>query len=305
MAQQPAWHKKDAKALRAIRLRIVKDVLVYTQDATTSKEAWDTLAKTFQETGPIGIIEAQHKLFRAQCPEGGDIEELLCKLQVYCSKLNTLGQTISDPDFSLTILTSLPESWNPFIQAIDRTDLIASTFGQLLKLTSTKLIACILQEDRRGKRNDAQDTALKAINKSNATCHNCSRRGHYARKCCSKPRVADSSPDSDTTTNATALAVRDPDTYYLDSGATVHVARDHIQFRQYTNTPGRTIQGVGGQEVAQLGQGSIKILSHIDRRSPIPIMLQHIAHIPSATHNLISVSRITKTGVVVCYPGIG
>lgn len=28
-AQQPAWRKKDAKALRAIRLRVAKDVLVY------------------------------------------------------------------------------------------------------------------------------------------------------------------------------------------------------------------------------------------------------------------------------------
>ncbi|CDO74218.1 hypothetical protein BN946_scf184718.g2 [Trametes cinnabarina] len=44
-SQQPAWRKKDAKALRAIRLRVAKDVLVYTQDATTSKEAWDTLVR--------------------------------------------------------------------------------------------------------------------------------------------------------------------------------------------------------------------------------------------------------------------
>ncbi|KAJ3003061.1 hypothetical protein NUW54_g5503 [Trametes sanguinea] len=50
---QAAWRKKDAKALRAIRLRVAKDALVYVQDAKTSKEAWDTLAETFQETGPI------------------------------------------------------------------------------------------------------------------------------------------------------------------------------------------------------------------------------------------------------------
>ncbi|KAL7284387.1 hypothetical protein ACG7TL_001677 [Trametes sanguinea] len=108
--------------------------------------------------------------------------------------------------------------------------------------------------------------------------------------------LADEDPD-------VALAARSPDAYYLDSGATVHVARDRIQFREYTNNPGCTIQGVGGHDIAQLGQGTIKLLSHVDQRSPLPITLQHVAHIPSATHNLISVSRITETGAHVSFKG--
>lgn len=115
----PEWKKKDAKALRAIRFRVANKNVVYVQDATSSKEAWDTLAETFRPAGPIGIVTTRRKLFRAQCPEGGDIEEHLRQLRGYRSELHTFGQTLSDSDFSMTVLTSLPDSWDPFIRAID------------------------------------------------------------------------------------------------------------------------------------------------------------------------------------------
>ncbi|OJT11738.1 Retrovirus-related Pol polyprotein from transposon TNT 1-94, partial [Trametes pubescens] len=307
--QQSAWCKKDAKALRAIRLRIAKDVLVYAQDAKTSKEVWDTLAETFQESGPIGIIEARCKLFHAQCPEGGDIEEHLRKLRSYQSELHALGQIVSDTDFSMIILTSLPDSWNPFIRAIDPTDLAPPSAGQSARLTSAKLIARIHQEDRCSKREDKPETALKAVDKSNTTCHKCGRRGHWLRKCCSgrlhsnqrsgadhrqhqdsshaggRPQDShpcthnnnsrayivndhDSESDGDTparevlgtiwitkdgtNTPDSALAATDPNVYYLDSGVTTHVARNRIQFCDYSETPGKIIKGVGGHDIPQL-----------------------------------------------------
>ena len=190
-ARRPDWKKKDAKALRAIRLRLAKDILVYAQDAASVKEAWDTLRDTFQPAGPISIVTARRKLFRTQCPDAGDVEEHLRQMRTYRSELHALGQELSDSDFAMTILTSLPDSWDAFIRAIDPTDLLPPAQGQPAKLNSAKLIARILQEDRRLKQcSETSDTALLsrgARDDACITCFNCGRRGHKQDKCRTPP----------------------------------------------------------------------------------------------------------------------
>lgn len=60
-------------------------------------------------------------------------------------ELNNLSAKVSDLDFSLTIITSLPESWDHFTSA-----LLASKESNLeLKFTSTELVSILLKEEQR------------------------------------------------------------------------------------------------------------------------------------------------------------
>ncbi|KZV99858.1 hypothetical protein EXIGLDRAFT_831224 [Exidia glandulosa HHB12029] len=183
-----AWRKSDAKALRQIRMRVAKDIIVYVQDASTAKEAWDTLAETFRPAGAIGIVTVRRKLYRAQCPEGGDIEEHLRRMREWNSELNSLGQKLADGDFSLTILTSLPESWDSFIRSIDVEDLQGTALTPA-RISPAKLIARILQENKRREarnQNDTDDSAVLLAHKSRARCFRCDKRGHLAQDCNAK-----------------------------------------------------------------------------------------------------------------------
>src|SRR4051794_12863466 len=108
----------------------------------------------------------------------------------YQQEYNRLSpmSTLSEEDFLITLLTSLPDSWNNFIAAIDSTALA----------DSQRLIACILEEDHclRSKNPD-QAITLTARDKKgekkynpNVTYYKCGKKGH-TRPDCRSPKQDD------------------------------------------------------------------------------------------------------------------
>ncbi|PBK82206.1 hypothetical protein ARMGADRAFT_1038807 [Armillaria gallica] len=83
------------------------------------------------------LADTAAKATWAQCKKGGDIEEHIRTLRSYQEELAALRHAVEEEDFSITLLTSLPESWNTFISSIDTADL----------KDSYKLISRVLQED--------------------------------------------------------------------------------------------------------------------------------------------------------------
>ena len=132
------WCKKDRLALSAICLHVADQCMVYVASATTAKEAWDTLKEMYQERGPIGIILVRRKLFQARCDESKSIETHIREMRGYQQELATLGEKLSEKDFAITLLTSLPDTWDAFISTIDTTTLESAS----------RLIARILEQDR-------------------------------------------------------------------------------------------------------------------------------------------------------------
>src|ERR1700678_2434573 len=239
-ASQSGWRKKDRLALSMIRLRVADKMLVYVASLTSAREAWETLNSLLEAQGALGIVLARRKLFRAQCAEGTTIEEHIRTLHSYQEELHNLGQKIDGEEFSIILLSSLPESWNTYISSIDTTSL----------KEAPRLIAHILEHDwRMGMRGMAEDTALaakpwkKKIN-PNITCYGCGKKGHISHQCRSgKGKLAGDQKGS-TTVNA---AVEDDfafcgddlalmaslDSWLSDSACTSHIARNKSHFITY------------------------------------------------------------------------
>jgi gag-polypeptide of LTR copia-type/Domain of unknown function (DUF4219) len=109
------WVKKDRMALSTIRLRVADKMLIYVASSTTLKEAWDTLKSLLETQGALGIVLAWRKLFQSQCADGMPIEKHIQTLRGYQEELHNLGQKIDGEEFSIILLTSLPESWDNYI----------------------------------------------------------------------------------------------------------------------------------------------------------------------------------------------
>jgi gag-polypeptide of LTR copia-type/Domain of unknown function (DUF4219) len=112
LTSKAAWAKKDRMVLSMIRLQVADEMLVYVASLAMSKEVWDALKELLETQGLLGIILAQWKLFRSQCADDMLIEEHVRTLHSYQEELHNLGQKIDREEFSIILLTSLPESWN-------------------------------------------------------------------------------------------------------------------------------------------------------------------------------------------------
>jgi hypothetical protein len=92
--------------------------------------------------------------------------------------LHSLGQELKDKEFSIVLLTSLPDSWNNYISSIDTTTLD----------DAPKLIVHILEHNWQLQIQANADTALTAKNRKkkfnpHVTCFNYGRCRHVAPDC--------------------------------------------------------------------------------------------------------------------------
>ncbi len=111
-AAKTTWSKSDRKALSTIRLRVSDGPLVYISGLKTSAEAWKALKDMYEKKGPIGIVMTRRKFFRAQCEEGGDIEEHIRTLRSYQEELAALDHAVEGRGlfyYSAYILTRVME----------------------------------------------------------------------------------------------------------------------------------------------------------------------------------------------------
>src|SRR3954466_10176258 len=125
----------------------------------------------------MGLVLTCRKIYKAECAEGMPMEEHIHVMRGYQEELASSGDYLTDTDFSLTLLTSLPESWNTFISVVDM---------NLLKILHL-LITRILEEDQRIRVREGNNSmALMAKGKggkpsakgkpsSSVTCYNCQK----------------------------------------------------------------------------------------------------------------------------------
>ncbi|EKM57314.1 uncharacterized protein PHACADRAFT_194873 [Phanerochaete carnosa HHB-10118-sp] len=289
--KEDKWTKKDHKTLTQIHLCVSEAMIPYIMSTKTSKDAWDMLQAMFKVSGPIAAVLIRWKLFRYMMEEGSNVEEQICTLRGYQEQLVALDSAVSDKDFAFVLLTALPDSWDPFVSALDTSD-----------LEMNKLIGRILAEDNRRKARATTETTLfakkgkemkKGKFRKGVTCYNCNKEGHLASECRGLKKNAGSSKPSKVhhtldhnTDDSYEFNIFDKQTFFL--------------FTSYHETPDGKISGAGSCRA--LRRETVSVIFKVDGRN-ISVTLQDAIHAPDLPSNLISMGRLTKAGFT--FGGLG
>jgi hypothetical protein len=103
---------------------------------------WEQLSMVKESKGQLGVLATRRALYRATAEEGFEMVGHVSRLRQLQEELHLMGSLVSDEDFVMILLTSLPESWDNFT-----TSFLGSS-GNKLNVKSHELVVVLYEEDR-------------------------------------------------------------------------------------------------------------------------------------------------------------
>ena len=318
------WKEGDAKARTRIELSVGDSEMIHLSGASTAKEMWSQLSMVKESKGRLGVLATRRALYRATAEEGFDMVAHVSKLRSLQDELHVMENLVTDEDFVMILLTSLPESWDNY------TGSYLGSSGNKPTITSHELIAVLLEEDRRrkGRNDESAGTALYSKGKEKSyhggsgggsnkdkECYNCKKKGHIAAECWAKgggregqgPKGRKGSGRKNRANQAQEINSNLNDVAYmttygeiskfdwlLDCGSTSHICTTRDAFTDFTAV-NETLNGVGEKGTAVLGRGTVSVRFEVDGKEYVH-HLRNTLYTPNAPNCLISLSRLDDAG---------
>ena len=118
-ADKAAYQKKANQAMSVIVLSISDNLLYLITTCNSPKAVWDPLQSHFERDTLSNKLFLKKKYFRAVMKEGASIEEHLKYMKETTDKLAAINAVISEEDQIVTLLGSLPDSFDPLVTALE------------------------------------------------------------------------------------------------------------------------------------------------------------------------------------------
>lgn len=200
------YDSNQRKAWATICLHVASDQQIHIADTSTAKDAWERLSAVFDPKSVAQLVRLRRRFYAACMPEGGDLVEHITEMSQLAKQLKEQGQLVSSEEFALTVLGSLPDSFDGFLTSMNARDPKG--------LTWESVRPALIEEYQRKKDNSKPETALFAgkkffrkpktnseakngnfskNNDTNPECWSCGKTGHIRYHC---PKNQKSTPQN-------------------------------------------------------------------------------------------------------------
>jgi len=115
---QSDWDERDQLAQSQIGLAVKPTMLPHIRNKATAKEMWDSLEAFIMSTNAINQSLAQRQLFNIRMREGDDLKKYLARFTKTAAQLTTLVPAFDKGTIVITLLNSLPPSFQIFRMSV-------------------------------------------------------------------------------------------------------------------------------------------------------------------------------------------
>ena len=142
------WKKLDRKAKSTMRLCVSDSVLLNVSGEPTAKALWDKLGTLYQSKSLVNKLFLRKKLYNLRMKDGDSVTEHLNAFNTVVSQLLSVDIKILDEDKYISLLCSLPDSWDSLVIAIG---------SNATTLQFDEIVSSLLMEEMRWKNMESQN----------------------------------------------------------------------------------------------------------------------------------------------------
>ena len=138
----------DQKAKSTIRLCVSDSILLNVSGEATAKALWDKLGTLYQSKSLVNKLFLRKKLYKLRMKDGDSVTKHLNAFNTVVSQLAYVDIKISDEDKCISLLCSLPDSWDSIVIAIG---------SNAMALHFDEIVSSLLTEEMKYKNMESQN----------------------------------------------------------------------------------------------------------------------------------------------------
>ena len=149
------WEKLDRKVRSTIHICLSYSVLLNVSREDSGKKQWEKLGNLYQSKSLVNKLFLRKKLYHLRMEDGDSVTDHLNVFNTLVSQLVSVDIKMEEEDKCITLLCSLPDSWDNLVVAIGSSTKSALKFEDI--------VSSLLLEEMRRKSMESQNGDVLSV----------------------------------------------------------------------------------------------------------------------------------------------